>query len=145
MRVIEASSNASPANLVFVKKSIPPQVKFDARLITLGRDRGLTQPMLADMGRMHISQIRRNESSRSESMLNAIRNPAVAVSADMLLFGKDERGPDDEARLQFDAASRTDPREKNIIPSVIENLVPHNTVTAYGCLFSPRESAGDPR
>jgi len=147
MRVIEASTNATPANLVFVKKSIPPEVKFDARLIALRKERGLTQQAVADMVGMHISQIRRYESGQSQPTLDAIRNLAVAlsVSADMLLFGKDERGPDDELRLQFEAASRLNPEEKNVIRSVIESLVLRNTVRASERRFSPLESAGGPR
>lgn len=40
---------------------------------------------------------------------------ALSVSADMLLFDKDERGPDDDLRGQFEAASRLDPEEKKVI------------------------------
>jgi hypothetical protein len=36
----------------------------------------------------------------------------LGVSADLLLCGKDERGPDDDLRLQFEAVSRFDPEEK---------------------------------
>ena len=44
--------------------------------------------------------------------LDAIRKLAVAlsVSADMLLFEKDERGPDEDLKLQFEAVSRLDER-----------------------------------
>lgn len=44
---------------------------------------------------MHISQIRRYEAGQSQPMLDAIRKlaRALTVSADMLLFEKDERGP----------------------------------------------------
>jgi hypothetical protein len=45
----------------------------------------------------------------------------------MLLFAKDERGPDDDLKFQFDAASRLDPEEKNVIRS-IESIVLRNTV-----------------
>jgi hypothetical protein len=34
------------------------------------------------------------------------------MSADMLLFEKDERGPDEKLRLQFEALSRLDPEEE---------------------------------
>ena len=55
---------------------------------------------------------------------------ALSVTSDQLLFGKDERGPDDDLRLQFEAASRLDPEEKNVIRSVIESIVLRNTVKA---------------
>jgi hypothetical protein len=45
------------------------------------------------------------------------------MSADMLLFEKDERGPDEKLRLQFEALSRLDPEEKRVIRSVIESII----------------------
>ena len=52
---------------------------------------------------MHISQIRRYESGQFQPTLDAIRKLSVAlsVSADTLLFEKDERGLDDDLKLQF--------------------------------------------
>ena len=41
---------------------------------------------------------------------------ALSVSADMLLFGQDERGPDDDLRLQFEAASRLDREPLGPVP-----------------------------
>ena len=41
----------------------------------------------------------------------------------MLLFEKDERGPDEELKLQFEAVARLDPEEKKIIRSVIESML----------------------
>jgi transcriptional regulator with XRE-family HTH domain len=74
---------------------------------------------------MHISQIRRYESGQSQPTLDAIRKLALAlrVSADMLLFEKDERGPDEDLKLQFEAVSRLDPEEKKVIRSVIESII----------------------
>ena len=74
---------------------------------------------------MHISQIRRYEAGQSQPTLDAIRKLAMAltVSADMLLFEKDETGPDEELKLQFEAVSRLDPEEKKIIRSVIESMI----------------------
>ncbi len=94
---------------------------------------------------MHISQIRRYEGGQSQPTLDAIRKLAVAlsVSADMLLFEKDERGPDDDLRLQFEAASRLDPEEKNVIRSVIESIVLRNTVRAAERRFSTGDSGGN--
>ena len=57
--------------------------------------------------------------------LDVIRKLAMAlsVSADMLLFEKDERGPDEELKFQFEAVSRLDPEEKKVIRSVIESII----------------------
>ena len=48
---------------------------------------------------------------------------ALTVSADMLLFATDERGPDEDLKLQFEAVSRLDPEEKRVIRSVIESIL----------------------
>src|SRR5271165_187617 len=124
MRVNEASIPAHPLYPGLVKKRIPAELNFNERLVSLRKDRGLTQQALADLVSMHISQIRRYESGQSQPTLDAMRKLAVAlsVSADMLLFAKDERGPDDDLKLQFEAASRLDPEEKNVIRSVIESI-----------------------
>jgi transcriptional regulator with XRE-family HTH domain len=69
-----------------VKKRIPEELNFHERLVSLRKERGLTQQALAEMVSMHISQIRRYESGQSQPTLDAIRKLAVAlsVSADML-------------------------------------------------------------
>ena len=124
MRVHEASIAALPIYPGFVKKKVPP-LNFPHHLVALRKERGLTQQGLADLVGMHISQIRRYESGQSQPTLDAIRKLAVAlsVSSDFLLFEKDERGPDEELKLQFEAVSRLDPEEKKIIRSIIESLI----------------------
>jgi len=54
-----------------------------------------------------------------------IRRIAVAlgVSADLLLFAKDERGPDEDLKLQFEAVANLDAEEKKVIRSVIESVL----------------------
>jgi hypothetical protein len=66
-----------------------------------------------------------SEHLTAEKIDDAIRNlaKALSVSADMLLFEKDERGPDEDLKLQFEAVSRLDPEEKKIIRSVIESIL----------------------
>lgn len=41
-----------------------------------------------------------------------------------------ERGPDEDLRLRFEAASRLDPEETKVIRSEIESIVLRNTVKA---------------
>jgi transcriptional regulator with XRE-family HTH domain len=103
MRVDQASIPATPCYPDLVKKKAPTELRFNERLVSLRKERGLTQQALAAMVGMHISQIRRYESGQSQPTLVAIRKLAVAlsVSADMLLFEKDERGPDDDLKLQL--------------------------------------------
>lgn len=47
----------------------------------------------------------------------------LAPQTDELLFEKDERGPDEELRLQFEAVSRLDPEEKHVVKEVVEGLI----------------------
>jgi hypothetical protein len=57
--------------------------------------------------------------------LEALRNHAAAlsVSTDHLLFDETERGPDEELRLQFAAASRLAPHEKDLVREVVESII----------------------
>jgi len=130
-----------------VKKKVPPELDFHARLAALRKERGLTRQALAELVQMHVSQIRRYESGQSQPTLDAIRKLAMAlsVSADMLLFAQDERGPGDDLRLQFEAANRLDPEEKNVIRSVIESIVLRNTVKTAERRFAAADSGGGPR
>jgi transcriptional regulator with XRE-family HTH domain len=125
MRIIEASANAPPSTLVFVKKRVPEELKFHERLAALRKERGLTQLALAELVGLHISQIRRYESGQSQPTLDAIRKLAVAlsVSADMLLFEQGERGPADDLKLQFEAVSRFSDEEKNVVRSLLDSMI----------------------
>lgn len=41
----------------------------------------------------------------------------------MLLFEKNERDPDDELKLQFEAVSKLDPEEKKVVRSVLDSII----------------------
>jgi transcriptional regulator with XRE-family HTH domain len=92
----------------------------------------LTQQALADLVGMHVIQIHRYESGSSQATLEAIRKLALAlagekcglsVTSDEIVFDADERGPDDQLRLQFEALSRLDDREKEIVMEVLDGLL----------------------
>jgi len=116
-----AAPHSYPAE-VKVKKPAPD---FPQHLAELRKQKGLTQQQLADMIHVSVVQIRRYEGGSSQPTLDVIRNLAMAfgVTSDQLLFGKDERGPDDDLRLQFEAVSRFDPEEKKVIRSVLEGMI----------------------
>jgi transcriptional regulator with XRE-family HTH domain len=80
-------------------------MEFPQRLSAIRKEKGL-----------HVAQVRRYEGGTSQPTLEVIRKLAVAlsVSADTLLFDKDERGPDNDLRLQFEAISRFEPEEKQM-------------------------------
>lgn len=147
MRTHEASIPAATLYPGLVKKRVPPELDFHERLVALRKERGLTQQALAQMVDMHISPIRRYESGQSQPALDAIRKLAVSlsVSADKLLFANDERGPGDDLKLQFEAASRLNQEEKNAIRSVIESIVLRNTVKAAERRFAVADSGAATR
>jgi transcriptional regulator with XRE-family HTH domain len=91
-------------------------MEFPQRLSAIRKEKGLTQQKLAKLVGLHVAQVRRYEGGTSQPTLEVIRKLAVAlsVSADTLLFDKDERGPDNDLRLQFEAISRFEPEEKQM-------------------------------
>ena len=98
---------------------------FPGRLAALRKERGLTQQLLAERVGIHVVQLRRYEGGASQPTLEVIRHLAVAlsVSADELLFAKDERGPDAELRFQFEALSRFDAEDRKAARAVLDGLI----------------------
>lgn len=98
---------------------------FAHRIAALRKQKGLTQQQLADRIETHVQQLKRYEAGSSQPTLEVIRKLAIAlgVSSDQLLFGNEERGPDDELRLQFEAISRFDPDEKQVVRSLLEGMI----------------------
>jgi transcriptional regulator with XRE-family HTH domain len=85
----------------------------------------LTQQSLAELINLHVIQVRRYESGASQPTLDVIRRLAVAlqVRADVLIFGADERGPDGELLLQFEAISKFSNEEKKVIKALLEGMI----------------------
>jgi transcriptional regulator with XRE-family HTH domain len=81
--------------------------------------------MLADKIGIHVTQIKRYEAGAAQPTLEVFCKIVLAlnVSADTMFFDGDERGPDDELRLQFEAISGFDAQEKQIIREVLEGLI----------------------
>jgi transcriptional regulator with XRE-family HTH domain len=122
---LPVNTSAPLPYLGYVSKQADPTVDFPQRLADLRKQHSLTQQQLADRIGMHVVQLRRYEAGTSQPTLDVIRKLATAlqVSADMLLFGKDERGPDDDLRLQFEAVSRFDEEEKRVVRSLLEGMI----------------------
>jgi len=101
------------------------EMDFHTRLTQLRKGKGLTQQALADAAGINVSQLKRYETGVSQPSLDALRKLAVAlgVSSDLLLFNKDERGPDDELRLLFEAVTRFDKEGKRIAKALLESLI----------------------
>ena len=100
-------------------------MSFPERVVTLRKQKGWTQQHLAELVGVRVLQIRRYESGASQPALDAIRRLALAlgVTADELIFNKNERGPDEDLRLQFEALTRFTPEEKKIAKAVLEGLI----------------------
>ena len=100
-------------------------MSFPKRLTTLRKQRELTQQTLANTVGIHNTQINRYEAGESQPTLEVIRKLAIAlgVSADMLIFDKDERGPDDSLRFQFETVSQFEEEDKKVAQAVLEGLI----------------------
>lgn len=122
---LEVNTFALPRYLGVVSTQGTPALDFPQRLAALRKDHGLTQQVLAERVGIHLVQLRRCEGGTSQPTLDVIRKLATVlnVSADLLLFGKDERGPDDDLRLQFEAVSRFDADEKQVIRPLQEGMI----------------------
>lgn len=103
---------------------------FPERLAAIRKDRHLTQNALADLAKVHVSQIRKYETGVGQPTLDVLRRLAVALSvpADLLVFDEGERGPDEDLRLEFEATRRLDPAEKETIRTVIHSVVVQHDV-----------------
>lgn len=110
--------------------STPPlptllDMDFPERLAQLRKARTLTQRQLAELVGVHFTQLQRYESGASQPTLDVLRRLAVAlgVSADVLLFDKDERGPDEVLKLKFEALRDFTPDERKIAEGVLDSLI----------------------
>jgi transcriptional regulator with XRE-family HTH domain len=106
-------------------------MEFPERLAVLRKARGLTQQALADQVGLAVLQIRRYEGGTSQPALDVIRRLAIAlgVSADMLVFDEQERGPSDALRYQFEAVSRMSEQEQEMVPALLDAVIIKNQVT----------------
>lgn len=105
-------------------------MQFPERLTTLRKARGLTQQVLADMASVAVLQIRRYEGGSSQPTLDVIRRLAIAlgVSADMLVFDAQERGPGEQLRYQFETISRMPQHEQDVIRELLDAMIIKNQV-----------------
>lgn len=124
MLSLQVNTSVPPPYTGYVSPTVSAPT-FPERLAALRKQHSLTQQTLAERIGVHVVQLRRYEAGTSQPTLDVIRKIATAlqVSADMLLFGQDERGPDEDLRLQFEAISRFDEEEKRVIRSLLEGMI----------------------
>ncbi len=114
-------------------------MEFPNRLAELRKSQHLTQQALANAIGINVSQLKRYEAGTSQPTLDVLRKLAISlsVSADVLLFDKNERDPDEELKLQFEAVSHMPPNEKKIIQALLEGMIiKHQTKQMVGGLIS---------
>lgn len=104
-------------------------MSFSKRLSAVRKERGLTQQQMSDLMGIHLSQIKRYESGDTQPSLEVLRKIALAlnVSADLLLFEQNERGPSDDLRMQFEALSQFSPDEKKVAKELLDSLILKHT------------------
>ena len=109
-------------------------MRFAERLVTLRKQKGLTQQALSELTGIHLTQIRSYEAGATQPTFEMLRKLAVAlaVSADTLLFDEGERGPGEDLRLQFEAASRLDPDERQVVRDLIEGMLLKHEARRWG-------------
>lgn len=98
---------------------------FPARLIQLRKALGLTQQVLAETAALHVNQIRRYEAGTAQPTLEALIRLAkvLHVRLDDLVFAENERGPDDDLALQFEAVGQFSEEEKRTVRELLEGLI----------------------
>ncbi len=106
-------------------QTLVSDMAFPDRLVFLRKQRTFTQQALADEVNLGVLQIRRYESGNSQPTLDVIRRLAMALSVttDELVFDKDERQPDEDLLLQFEAVKRLDPDEKYLVLELIKGIL----------------------
>ena len=100
-------------------------MKLPARLISLRKDRGLSQQAMADAIGIHVNSLKKYEAGQAQPSLDALRKIATTLhtSTDFLLFDEHERGPSDDLRLQFEAVSQFPEEERKIVKALLEGMI----------------------
>ena len=131
-----------------MQDSISPMVlhamSFALRMISLRRERGLTQQGFADATGIHVQQIKRYEAGTSQPSAEALKRIArcFGVTTDWLLFEDAERGPDEDLRLQFEAMGQLTPEEKEVARAVLEGLLIKHVARKWS---SPAQASPEPK
>tara|TARA_B100000508_G_C11439552_1_gene267986 strand:+ start:173 stop:526 length:354 start_codon:yes stop_codon:yes gene_type:complete len=100
-------------------------MSIQQRLIALRRERDLTQQEMADAIGVHVNQVRRYEAGSTQPSLDVLKKIAIAMSItiDSLVFEEEERGPDEQLRLQFEAISHFLPEEKLVVKELLDGMI----------------------
>jgi transcriptional regulator with XRE-family HTH domain len=108
---------------VTVSKPVPMSIA--QRLVSLRKQKGLTQQALADAIGLHITQVKRYEAGSSQPSLEPLKKLAqtLRVTTDSLIFEPDELEPGEDLRLQFRAISNMPEQEQQIVKQLLEGMI----------------------
>jgi transcriptional regulator with XRE-family HTH domain len=100
-------------------------MSFSARVIALRKHKGWTQQSLADTSGIHVQQIKRYEAGHAQPTAEALKKLALAlhVTSDALLFEVNEREPDDDLKLRFEAIAAMLPEEQDVAKAVLDAII----------------------
>ncbi|ODS25086.1 transcriptional regulator [Candidatus Endobugula sertula] len=100
-------------------------MSLHTRLITLRKNRSLTQQQMADTIGIHVNSLKKYEAGQAQPSIDVLKKIALElhVSTDFLLFDEHERGPSEDLALQFEAVTQMPEDEQRVIREVLESLI----------------------
>ncbi|PWK30018.1 helix-turn-helix domain-containing protein [Pseudomonas sp. OV226] len=100
-------------------------MSFTERFLQLRKQHSLTQQQMADTVGIHITQVKRYESGEAQPSLEVLKKVAVAfnVSTDWLVFEENEREPQDELKLKFEAVVQMDEDERRSVLALLDAMI----------------------
>jgi transcriptional regulator with XRE-family HTH domain len=80
---------------------------------------------MADTVGIHITQVKRYESGEAQPSLEVLKKVAVAfnVSTDWLVFEENEREPQNELKLKFEAVVQIDEAERRSVLALFDAMI----------------------
>ncbi|WP_207389761.1 helix-turn-helix domain-containing protein [Stutzerimonas kirkiae] len=100
-------------------------MSFTERFLQLRKQHGLTQQQMAETVGIHITQVKRYESGEAQPSLEILKKVAMAfnVTTDWLVFEENEREPQDELKLKFEAVAQMDEEERRSILALLDAMI----------------------
>jgi len=115
--------------LGFIRMSFPAS--------QLRKEQGFTQPQMAEMIGIHLTQVKRYESGQAQPSIEILKKIALAfhTTTDWLVFEEGERDLPDGLMLQFEAITQLPNEEQKAVRSLLEGMiVKHQTKQIVGGL-----------
>lgn len=109
-------------------------MNFSHRVVAVRKQLGFTQQTLSDAIGIHVQQVKRYEAGTSLPTADALKRLAVVlhVTSDFLLFEPDEREPEDDMKLRFEAVAAMSDEDREVIKAVLDAMIIKRQVTQAG-------------